>query len=312
MRFIESCRPNGRALTTKFPLAQSAPGGGTPNAGLRPPPRPGASGAFTLIELLVVIAIIAILAAMLLPALGRAKDKAKAAQCISNLKQVGVASTMYAQENNETYFVNPDGTIPNDGQWTMNPMTDVLLAPTHSSAYWALGYLEHFGKAKRVFRCPAAKYVDEWREDGRRFPTDWWLNSCYGIHQFLVRKSSYTDPTGATEPGSIKKVTTYQSPSKTIFCQDSAESRMEGPEDSIGLFPGARAILTQWIGTPPPYGGLTGLYNGHHFEDEWYRHSKGCQTVWVDGHASRIKFTGLNVGIDYRHYIGVNPIKPAE
>jgi prepilin-type N-terminal cleavage/methylation domain-containing protein/prepilin-type processing-associated H-X9-DG protein len=97
--------------------------------------------AFTLIELLVVIAIIAILAAMLLPALSKAKSKAKQASCINNMRQIGIALVLYA----DTYQQYPNSYYPNRGVYV-----------------WQPELLSSMGNNRGVFFCPAALPDSAW------------------------------------------------------------------------------------------------------------------------------------------------------
>ena len=269
--------------------------------------RPGSG--FTLIELLVVIAIIAILAALLLPALSKAKEQGKRAKCTSNLHQIFVGITMYTDDHDDKFHHIKDSALadpylPNDGQWTANPNSDVMLNQNHPLAYWGVAYANYLGGygARAVFRCPSAKHVDEWHDEGRNYPADFWLNSSYGVHRYLVTPYSLRE-----RPHT--KLSELKNPQTTIFCQDAAEQRMEGDEDSIGLFPGRSQILTQWIGTPPGSGGLSLLYNHYQFQWEWYRHNKTCNTLWMGGNVSGIRFKGYNIGSDYRWYTGDSPVE---
>jgi len=216
---------------------------------------PGAarSRGFTLIELLVVIAIIAILAAMLLPVLNKAKDKAKTANCLSNMRQWGIAELLYTGENSDVLphdgmgvgGLYPDSPPPppaqpfngsrDQNQW-FNLLPSLVneqplfkyTANAGSSAKYNSTVIPFPGGMGKIYECPAATMPSSDLQNVSGKGGEGFFS--YGMNIDLKRTWDPSSGTGGTLPyPKMPKTTTLQKPTATVLMLDMAFNSSEWP-----------------------------------------------------------------------------------
>jgi prepilin-type N-terminal cleavage/methylation domain-containing protein/prepilin-type processing-associated H-X9-DG protein len=255
---------------------------------------PKKTAGFTLIELLVVIAIIAILAAMLLPALSRAKAKGQQAVCLSNLKQWGLADTLYLDDNNQTFpypryqdYAGPADqdnpvwlSIPTyhtrqqgDDVWFNALPSYVANKPMY---VWAYNPTDFYG-SKSIFSCPTA-YSQGIASGDAVAATDKYdmIPGVRPLFQYAMNSKSIANENISAGGPTKLRMNMVAHPSSFVLFSEVRNRSAEQPFYPLG---DANQFL---LATPHCY---TTRFSS--------RHGQGGQITFSDGHAAFFKYNSV-------------------